>query len=376
MKEEYQIKEATIQDGKRLIVFLAECFESSIDAFVSLQLKLKEDPKRFATSHFYMEENGEIVGAAAVFADTLIVQDTVLSIGCVGNVCVKKEYRNQGRMQQLMAYASQKLQQGDFDLAYLGGIRERYHHFGFEVAINAKEYVFPTQDGINAQLTLKRMSLASGEDIQVLRALYDRNIERVDRTHYDFAHVCKTWNNDSYAIYLNNKIVGYLIYTEELFGVANVIQEWELQDSSLLQDVLISFTKMKQLEQVKLHVGEHEGEKIAQLDKICQYCGKRPTEMFRFLKVDKCIQAFLTLKQSYTTLEQGSLVIGIEKIGNYEIQVTDTVRVHKTEKVPELYVSSLGLMNIMVHLGEFVPSNRLTKSWFPLPVYIKNADAM
>ena len=58
MKEEYQIKEATIQDGKRLIVFLAECFESSIDAFVSLQLKLKEDPKRFATSHFYMEENG------------------------------------------------------------------------------------------------------------------------------------------------------------------------------------------------------------------------------------------------------------------------------------------------------------------------------
>lgn len=85
-------------------------------------------------NHLVIEEDGKIVSNVSVYPCPVLIRGVRLEVGYIGGVATELEYRGRGFMSSLLEYSLEKMTREGYDLSTLGGDRDRYGRFGWEVA--------------------------------------------------------------------------------------------------------------------------------------------------------------------------------------------------------------------------------------------------
>ena len=134
----------------------------------------------------------------------------------IGAVSTHPNSQGKNMMKTLMEFATEKIKQYGYSIAYLGGLRNRYLYFGYEKCgykmvfklnkSNIKHNEFPKRD-----LILEKQIEEDYETMVKLNNLYKKQSIYFKRKNKDFFDICRSWNNNLYVAREKDKVVGYLV---------------------------------------------------------------------------------------------------------------------------------------------------------------------
>jgi len=81
-----------------------------------------------------IEEDGRVVSHVSVFPFQISVRGSQIKVGEVGGVATDEKHRMRGFASSLLKYSIEKMTREGYDLSSLGGYRDRYGRWGWELA--------------------------------------------------------------------------------------------------------------------------------------------------------------------------------------------------------------------------------------------------
>lgn len=273
--------------------------------------------KHFEEYHQLVKEDGVLTAVIGNYEQDFYIGNTVLKTGCVGSVSVSKQARGKGYMQLLMKKTEEAMRAHQVDIAFLGGLRNRYGFFGFEKSGFTYEFYF---NEANIRQTVGwdedtgveiRLVTADDPALDELYALYRKNVMWC-RSREEFYEKSHTWNHEVFQIRLDGVFAGYFA------AKGGCIVELELSDwSNLLRVVKACMIKNNE-KSLSVQVLGWQIEQLTALFMTCESYHLRTCCAFKILNYVNTITALLELKKTYTKLEDGTLLLGIKPSNQLE----------------------------------------------------------
>ena len=264
-------------------------------------------------------------------------------------------------MKRLMHDSMAAAEQGGYDFALLGGLRQRYAHYGFELAGIDPVFIF-TAD--NARYLFGK-DVAQGYTFQT--------VTHSDETLLDL----RSFGSVPIAFFdVTGEYAGYL-----LARANGAVWEFRpLQPEHALR-VLADYTRAGAYEQLTIHrVGAHETALLRTLSDGCEDCALRRCDSIRIFRYETTLRAYLASRAMTTPLPDGSLVLGFANDEVLQMTVSDgKSTVVATEREP-LYTLShadavkllFGPFTLFSDCGYLLPA--AARAWFPRPFALNAAD--
>ena len=104
---------------------------------------------------------------------------SVLRMGGIGGVATDEAYRNRGFAQRIMDESTAWMQDQDFDVAMLFGIRDFYHKFGYATVLPETWIDIEVQDVCKANSEYQIRTLELVDLPQILEIYHSNNTDRV-----------------------------------------------------------------------------------------------------------------------------------------------------------------------------------------------------
>ena len=341
-------------------------FNGNDSDFKKLLPKLYKPEYDPCYANYVVTENGKLKAAIGAF-------DSVLQVGAVHPYS-----RSKGYMKDCMKMALDGMIADGVDYSVLGGIRQRYNHFGYEtsgpaysVSIGSRDinYVFERKGIPFVELDLHTVSENETDLIDKMYALHATRPLRTVRPREQFLDICHSWRASAVAILKDGEFRGY--YVENL-------QELTLVDENDFNDVIRNY--IRRHGKVSMHFAAWETEHMAKAAAI----GYAPTmdysDMFNIFNYKKVVNAFLKFKASYTDLADGEITVRINGFAGEEkllIYVENGVP-YVEEHTGDCDIELEHLEAVTFFFGLYSPSwtkvPAAARGWFPLPLYVDNAD--
>lgn len=367
----------------------------SID-FARLIPKAYSEERCHIPVHHMIKENEKIKALIDVYPLTLKQlnknnTDIEVKAAYIGTVCVHPNSRGKGYMKTLMQRAEDEAVTQDFDMMILDGNRHRYQNYGFEKA--GIKYNFRVKYR-NLKHAYSRLygecekSLYSFEFIEndspylnEMCELYNRK-NVITRTIEDFYLCLKSNKADIYAVFEQEKFIGYINVSED----ESNIQEIEIKNISEIPRVIYDLFEEFGFSDIGITAGVDEIEKIDYLEKISDYNSIEMSHQIKILNYEKVLNFLLSWKQKYCTLADGKYVIGIEadsyKLYSLEIKNGDISVMEKDAENPDIILGEMDFVKLFTTSMFFQECNKndsriknTPKGWFPLPFFLPEADA-
>ena len=173
--------------------------------------KLYKDTPKVAEFHRVVRDNGKIVSSILFYPQILNVCGEKLNVLCVGTVATLPEYRNKGLMSAIFSAAESHIK--NYDLAVLGGQRQRYEYFGF-IPLGMQKVFWLNKRNLKDIKSDFNISALEKDDLTVLKKINAVNEKRplyvkrgsalFDALHSD--------GNKPYIITKDGKFDGYFCY--------------------------------------------------------------------------------------------------------------------------------------------------------------------
>lgn len=273
--------------------------------------------------HHILKENGKIVAVVGVYKQAFQIGEIILKTGFIGSVSVSEQCRGKGYMRLLMEKAEEDMRKEGLSLAMLGGKRNRYGFFGFEIGGIYTEYDYVEENirhtiGAESGPIVKLIPVNDASDpcIDSMYELYKKECMTCRSREY-FYLSCITWEYYVFQIKINDKFAGYLISSED----CSYIAELELND---WDDFLyVARECMSKVKQKKLIIRTQlwETEKSDVLQSTCELYRCIPNLSYKILDYPKALTAMLVLKQSYQHLSDGKFNFHVTGIGLVKIEI-------------------------------------------------------
>ena len=178
--------------------------------FASLLPKLYGQEACAQPVHTLLLENGTPAGLFALQVSEFQIAGMPLRVGWIGTVCVLPEFRGRGHLAHLMEEADRQLRVQGCALAVLGGQRQRYRRFGYELG------------GTQWQFTVTARNLRGlpePEDASV-RPLCEADIPQAfglwktqpvlgPRTPQTFLRILQSWGCEPLGVWNGGQLAGY-----------------------------------------------------------------------------------------------------------------------------------------------------------------------
>lgn len=376
---------ATPEDMAELIDFLNMVFSQSSHPhdFKAMLPKLYGDDADTARYHYIVKEEGRIKAVVGVFPTEYHIGDTLVKVGQLGSVSVHPYARGKNYMKRLMDWAIEDSQAQGYDALVLGGLKNRYQHFGFQPTEIELNYKF-IPENIRHQLkdvrpdhiVFKSVKDASDEDIEKVFRLCGSQrvyVERGDREH--FFKVLESWYMETWIVEIDDEFSGYLCASAD----GTWIREWLMTSQEAYMPVLKRHFEMKCPEAVSISCAAYEREKNEIFGRYSEHCIVESGHQWRIFNFEKILSAMMKVKNSYMPLEEGRLEIRIHngsdetlcklKWGNPSDEKTEFMDISLLE-AEEAFFSEAGIYR---NYGR--KAGYLYKNWFPLPLYTNELDA-
>jgi predicted N-acetyltransferase YhbS len=141
------IRTVQVQEFVELVRLLDRSYGSGVGSFERMDPRLYQPTADACACFHVLEHNGRIVSHVGIYPIEVLTSGVELTIGGIGAVATMPEERGHGHMSRLLRHAVEVMRERHYPLSWLGGNRQRYNAFGWELA------------GISYHVTLSRRSL-------------------------------------------------------------------------------------------------------------------------------------------------------------------------------------------------------------------------
>lgn len=382
------------QDQEEIIDFINMVFsQNSVPHdFKILLPKLYGDDADTGCCHFLAKEDGKIRAVVGLFLTQLHVGEQRLKLGHIGSVSVHKYSRGKGYMKKLMHMAIEAAKAEKMDALVLGGLKNRYQYFGFQpTGIRLKYEFIPenvthqyrgegSEDIVFAEVTSSADPLFAA-----VRSLYEQRPVYMDRGSDDyFYRVLCSWGNRVYAVLKRGKFAGYMLSSAN----HRYVGEWGLFEKTDFPAVLAAWFAAFGESQLVVICPPYDKESSEILGRYSEAFVPATGANWRILNFENVAEAFMRLKNEYDPLEAGSLGISVktdnESIEFYRL-TSDGKSIHVRREALELPCerkleldlldAQEALFSEAVYWRNYdIPGGAAYKNWFPLPLYVDDAD--
>ena len=367
----------------------------SVD-FERLLPKAYSEERNMQATHHLIKEEGRIKAFIDVLPMELRMEEESLKAGYIGTVSVHPKARGKKYMITLMEQAEKQAREDDIDLLILDGNRHRYQHYGFEKA--GMKYCFNiTGDSIrhccNALGQKKKdyqfvlLEETDEKWLDAVFALYQRRTVTT-RIREEFFLCLSSWEADTYAVLDGEECVGYL----NVSANERNIFEFEVTENKELPYIIKSFMNEIGSDELGIHAALDEPYKIDILDIMADYYTVNTSHQIKILNHENVLRFMMKWKsviyKNNNMMQEDSYIIGVrseenDTQTNYRLRYQkEEVEVMQTEEGADIVLEEKELVKTLTTSYYFhsiqKPDNALKKApqgWFPLPLFLPEADA-
>jgi predicted GNAT family N-acyltransferase len=375
----YSLIKGSAEDYENIIDFGNYVF--SID-FPSLLPKLYRSHVETAQYHHLVKEGCRIKAMVGSFPLGLKVCGDYLKIRGIGTVSVHRYSRGSGYMKVLMDDAVKEMKDEGCDLAVLGGQRQRYEYWGF------------TPCGINLNLNFNTSNIkhikvdvedkyefieykeARQDDLDKAVFLHDTQPIHAIREKDNFVDICSSWSSKLIFIYNNREFSGYICASSNGEKISEIV----LSNPAEIDKVIVSYMKYYNLNNGNVVMHLHRPEEFMKLSRVCENYSINNSANIFIINYKTVIKAFMNLKNTFSPLPEGILILNVEERGRYRIEVKNgVVTVEDTDipydiSLPHLEASALLFSHSSFINAAYNLTFPFVKAWFPLPLFYPEID--
>lgn len=129
-----KIRTIHVEEFEDFMRYLERAFGHSYNFFRGFGPHIYEPLPELCSWGYVIEENGKIVSHVGVYPIEVVTAGVPLKLGGIGGVSTAGEARGKGYMTQLLYHAIDEMRRLGYPASWLGGDRQRYNTFGWEVA--------------------------------------------------------------------------------------------------------------------------------------------------------------------------------------------------------------------------------------------------
>lgn len=329
-------------------------------------------------NNYAIVEDGAIAAIVGLFPLKLMIGDVSLRLAGVGGVSAAPEKRGRGLMSRLMSHVRDEIVRHGYDLSYLGGARQRYRRFGWELA------------GVELRVALGKTARAQGPAPELhfeeapndsgtlarMKELHDALDVHCVREVHSFQRTLACWYHRAWIARAGDRIVGYLVADENGTYAPELVAQ---SDEILAQVALAWLARMDQ--PVTFAFPASTGPAFRALSELAEWVELRPSGNWQVFNWAKVLDALLRLRQRQSPLLPGEVVVGLPDGQRLHLEVRQSSagcsnRPELTADVAcepmQLARACFGPLPARMSLGGAkVP---LLDSWCPLPLAISEQD--
>ena len=329
--------------------------------------------------HYVIKEEGKIKALVGIYPAEIVINKNIFRMARIGAVSTHPNSQGKNMMKTLMEFATKKIKQDGYSIAYLEGLRNRYLYFGYEKCgykmvfklnkSNIKHNEFPKRD-----LILEKQIDEDYETMVILNDLYKKQPIYFKRESNDFFDICRSWNNNLYVAREKDKVVGYLVADNKREKITELIA----RDNEYRLAMLNEFYRDGS---VKIDVCSADYKFIRQLGNYTEEVNIQDSHNWLIFDWKNIIKALLEIKQKSCRLISGESIFTIKGIGSFRISVTakkvvcesiDTCSINEFSSSEFLRIAFGPLPpSLIIDLPEEL---KIFENWFPLPLCIGLQD--
>ena len=300
---------ATPEDKNDIIDFIDFVFSKAHRPhdFATLLPKLYGTQADTTAHHFLIKEDGKILAAILAYpVEMTIAGEKLMSIG-VGSVSTHPRARGRGFMDDLLAAVDEHAKAYNADFAVLGGNRQRYGYYGFDLAgchVNSTllktnaAHAFKAAD--TAGLSLIPMT---DEHVDFAASLHASQPSFCERSKEMFITILRNWNNNPMAILRDGKMIGCCVINPTSGGqfVSELLLKNESDCPAVLRYMSDTYGTLS------IQTPPWHTERVKLLTSVCQSFSLSPNHMMKFYQPDRVKAALQKLGYSGDSLQFGGL---------------------------------------------------------------------
>jgi len=380
---EYEIIRLSRKDYSEAIDFINMVFSMNYYPynFPEMLPVLFKPTEEHMKCHYVIKEEGKIKALLGIYPAEIVINKNIFRMARIGAVSTHPNSQGKNMMKTLMEFATKKIKQDRYSIAYLEGLRNRYLYFGYEKCgykmvfklnkSNIKHNEFPKRD-----LILEKQIEEDYETMVKLNNLYKKQSIYFKRKNKDFFDICRSWNNNLYVAREKDKVVGYLVADNKREEIAELVA----MDNEYKLAMLNEFYKESS---VKIDVSSADYKFIRQLGNYTEEVNIQDSRNWQIFDWKNIIKALLEIKQKSCRLISGESIFTIKGIGSFRISVTvKKVMCESIDVCSNNEFSSSEFLRIA--FGPLPPSLiidlpeelKIFENWFPLPLCIGLQDGV
>ena len=340
-------------------------------------------------NHLLVLEEGKIRALLLTEPTSFVSGSQVLKGIGVGTVSVAEDARGRGFMQLLLKTVREWMKEEGYAFAVLSGQRQRYAYWGYEPM---EMRISMQLDPGNGKHGLRRVCADAeaisftemeegGEEEGMAYELFTRLPLHTLRRRENFARHLKAGRCIPLVIRKNGLFAGYLC--DSVRNGAHKITELELADRELYPEALLAFWEQRAPEGFSVVLPSYRIQEFSFLEKICGRYDMGTGHQYYIADLQAVLSFFLQAKQRLTGLVDGEWSFRTEGRlyccsvwnGKVRVSVESGEAAERREDVKEWEKGEL-VRFLFGPSSAVLPADGAPEGWFPLPLYLPDADAV
>jgi len=284
-------------------------------------------------------------------------------------------------MSALMNHGLEWMKTEGIQLSELGGNRQRYAHFGYEVC--GTELVFLlTADSIGNAfkdaplVVLEEVDAADRGLLAQLKEIHDGQMLYCNRPLERFHSYGRNWKRRLYSIHVPDEpCAGYLICSQQKDQVAEIVSDHRAMDA------ICACVRESPEKRTRVSVGAHQIDLIRALGALCASVTVKHSANWKVMDWESVTEAFLRLRSDALPLPDGEAIVGIDAVGSLELALEDQRTRCQLTGNEALWSCTVDQAHRIL-FGPLPPDSvadlpdalRLLRSWCPLPLRMGDQD--
>lgn len=353
--------------------------------FANLLPSLYRPTDEHMRNNYVIRRGGRIGALVGMFPLTWQLGDTTLRVAGIGGVSTHARWRGSGMMREIMEHCVDLMRTEGYHASWLGGARQRYRHFGYEVCGTAvgitmtKGNARAAGDDVPA-LSFEPLTAEDSERLAQAQKLHDAQPMRAVRDPADFHLLCRSWHNrPQVALDASGNMVGYIVTNAGGEYVAECVAGSDEETYNLLR----AWVLQRDGDSVSFDVGPLPSGLLRRLGQWCEHVHIKSSGNWQIFDWPAVLGALLRVRHAAMPLPPGTVVIGVIGVGHFRLEVSGTAAAVTAVKAPaQVEADPCTMLRLL--LGPLKPSQVLPlparaailDAWCPLPARWTGQDGV
>ena len=262
--------------------------------------------------HFAIKVNGRIEAMLGVYPLPMVIDGERFLFSTTGNVATHYRYEGRGYAHKLLNRAMEELKDIGADASRLGGFRQRYNRFGFEMAGTAYNMSVEANNvkwTKTAAVRFEPIARTDGDTIAKVQKLQAQAPFYADRGDAEgFYRVMTAWEGKPFAAYdEQDQFMGCLCVSPDSRIAAEIIA----RDAEATEAIVVQWLAQGRTPVLNVTLPPWNLEAVRRISRFCQNLNLGTPSQFKIINWQGIANALCRIQSRLVKLPDGSFTLGI-----------------------------------------------------------------